>query len=563
MSQKSQKIQNNYNLHKATTSDTSVSTSKVGLKSVQSSVYRTQEESEFHKFLGATFRPSIFEDAFTVLRSGTKVIDKPYLPELLIRTVNTSSIVKSCIQSVLDNVTGKGYRLDYIGPKGEQDSENAKKEYNKINKFLSTCNPDYSLCKVFRQALRDREYIGYGCLEILRNASGEVSEVRSISSEHMYITEREKVNTPILIPYWDGEVRKQKPSSKKFRFYVQQTETEPVVFKEFGDPRIIDSRDGSVTDDKSVAATELLFLNNESPGTLYGFPTWFSTMTETLGIREAALANYEFFKNSGIPAMVVLISGGALSIEAFEEIKNAFKPNSSRDSMNRVVVLEASGDPDAASSAGVVPTPTMKLEPLYDKRQSDAMFGDYTEKNQAMIRQAYRISSLLLGRGEEATYATAEASILMAEAQVFSPMRQELEEEINRKILPLNGSPLRYWAYRFNPSRVINFDSIAKTLNSIENVGGMTPNTAVRIINELLNLNLPMNVEEWGNTPFTLVKLLASQGYLKGIEEITSDDSLFDSGDPVTGKSLGDVTNSIRQVGAVNTTNTARDRSND
>jgi PBSX family phage portal protein len=557
-----QKTKNQYNLQKSAFSETN-SSSSVGVRSVQGSIYRTQEETEFHKFLGATFRPSIFENAFTVMRSGLKIIDKPYSAEMLIRTVNTSSIVKSCIQSVLDNVTGKGYRLDYIGPKGLQESDSSKKEFNKITKFLNTCNPDYTLCKLIREALRDMEYIGYGCLEVLRNAAGEISEIRNISSEHMYLTEREKINTPILIPYWEGSVRKQKPSTKKFRFYIQQTDVEPVVFKEFGDPRIIDSRDGSVTDDKTVAATELLFFQNESPGTLYGFPTWFSTMTETLGIREAALANYEFFKNNGVPAMVVMVSGGTLSTEAFDEIRAAFQPHTSRESMNRVVVLEASGDPDAASAAGVIPTPTMKLEPLYDKRQSDAMFGDYTEKNQAMVRQAYRISSILLGRGEEATYATAEASILMAEAQVFSPMRQELEEEINRKILTLDGSPLQYWAYRFNPSRIINFDAIAKTLNSIENVGGMNPNVAVRIINELLNLNLPMNVEEWGNTPFTLVKLLASQGYLKGIEEITSDTSLFDNGDPATGKSLGNVTNSIRQVGAVNTTNTARDKSND
>ncbi len=36
--------------------------------------------------------------------------------------------------------------------------------------------------------------------------------------------------------------------------------------------------------------------------------------------------NYEFFKNSPLPAMIIMVSGGELTDEYFEEVKDAFKP---------------------------------------------------------------------------------------------------------------------------------------------------------------------------------------------------------------------------------------------
>jgi hypothetical protein len=181
--------------------------------------------------------------------------------------------------------------------------------------------------------------------------------------------------------------------------------------------------------------------------------------------------------------------------------------------MQRIMVIEATGDQSAADNEGKIPPPKVELKPLIHERQTDATFLEYDKSGMDKIRSAFRLPPLFIGRSEEMTYATAKTSYEVAESQVFAPERQRFDDMINLKILSTYQP--KYWAFRSNPPRLSDSAELIDAIAAFDGAGALTPNVAIGIANELFDLEIAPVEEDWGNYPFSMVESMLGAGKLR------------------------------------------------
>jgi PBSX family phage portal protein len=556
--------------------------------------HQTFEEKEFLNYINKSFYMSDVgnsESTFAVNQSyhntygvvGNKQVLLHQLnPYAMMKMVHSNSTLSACVSAMATNVTGHGLKIVYKGAEGDQNSEEAIRELAAIKNRLENINPHETLEYLLEKQERDIHTLGYGALEVIRNKRGDIVNLFYFNPDNLYIC-LDRAILEIETVYTVNGRRRIKKSQKEFRLFAYRQGMQVTYYKDFGDPRTINPLTGDEDDTLSFeeSATELYFQGEHTTGTNYPLPAWFGAYPHILGSREASLCNLEYFKNNEIPAGIVTVSGGYITEESFEEISNLFDRRANRENQHRLVVLEAVGDPQAASQTGVVPPPSVEFKSLVDSRQNDAQFQNYEKNTERKIMQAFRIPPILLGDSKESSYAAAEASVILAESQVFAPRRKKRNEFINNHVLTRSGKKNKYYDVTLMPINFISPDSVAKTIKAFENVGAMTPNVGIDMINQLFDMDVEKVNEPWGDYPFTFSKILTSLGRMRDLDEIqdltriqraiaeiTPDENPTRSPNPNSGAkniptrsqaNLGTTNN----LGSVNTTNITRDASNE
>lgn len=489
-----------------------------------------QNEEDYQKTLKAYESEQIvdpfkgkYASSFAVTGSQN-VLAVPYNPYTLIRFPQENNVLRQCIDAMVINIEAMGHRLEYVGPEGESDSEASTAEKARLEALLLQPNGEYGLLELRERRRRDIETVGYGYIEVCRgDYSRKISSYYHVPAETVRMTAADAEDTPVPVFLFREGKWVQQVIKRRFRRYVQEVGGQRVYFKEFGDPRTISAANGQVYDgaDRSQAATELLYTGLYTPGSPYGTPRYVNQLPSILGSREAEMTNLQFFKDNTIPAMAVLVSGGQLTSEAMNEIEEHISAVQGRQSVHRVLILEAES---TDSAPGTNPqAPKLELKPLTGERQNDALFLEYDKSNQQKIRSSFRLSPLLLGMSEDVTYAIAEASLVVGEAQVFGPERNKTDDLFNNQILSdEEGRPPTFWRMRSLPPRISDPTTTINALTALNNVGALTPNVAIGIANELFDLSIKMIEDDWGNYPFSAVTALISAGRFTGMEEIAS-----------------------------------------
>ncbi len=185
---------------------------------------------------------------------GDGILEPPYNIELLTELMDHSNILSQCVAAMETNIDGFGFTLD---PVGKADPENdgkcipeAEKERKWVTNFFDYCNPDLPFSQIRQRARRDLEATGNAYWEIIRDGKGEISWIEHIESHTMRLTKLDAELTNVNIRIRDDEENSYRDDAyrKRFRRYVQIRNGEKVYFKEFGDPRVIDSRSGKVVE---------------------------------------------------------------------------------------------------------------------------------------------------------------------------------------------------------------------------------------------------------------------------------------------------------------------------
>jgi hypothetical protein len=101
------------------------------------------------------------------------------------------------------------------------------------------------------------------------------------------------------------------------------------------------------------------------------------------------------------------------------------------------------------------------------------------------IRRSFRLPAIVLGSGDDVSFATAFASYTVAEAQVFGPERKEFDEKINLLLMPeLEGG--KDFVYRSLPLAVRDVAQQLKGLELIaEKITGESMVSAVSQVTDL------------------------------------------------------------------------------
>ncbi len=466
-----------------------------------------------------------FDNVAIGLTGELAIVQPPFNFNALNNLPNENSMLRQCIEALVTNVEGHGWRMEYVGPEDQEDSSPALAERRMLEGFLSTTNPDTSFDETRARFRRDLETTGNAFLECARDSQGRVVMMNHIPAHSMRLTNKEPIPVAVTVEVPDGELGTYRSvkMTKNFRRYVQRSGSKTVYFKEFGDPRTINPEKG--VEDNTIGfeqgATEVIHVSLYAPGSPYGLPRWINQLPSILGSRQAELTNLDFFRENAIPALAVLVSGGRLTSTALEEIENHLSAARGRQSMNRVVVMEAIGDNNAQDDRGSIPPPRLEIKPLAGERQKDGFFLEYGRDCDKKIRSSFRLPPIFVGQSEDYSHATAKASYEVAESQVFGPARRMTDDVFNNNIL--RSYKPRYWEVRSNPPKITDPEEVIKALEAFDRMGALTPNQVIDMANEYFDLELPRIEDEWGNFPFSIVSSLAASGRLKGLEAIQTE----------------------------------------
>src|SRR5690606_38882508 len=108
---------------------------------------------------------------------------------------------------------------------------------------------------------------------------------------------------------------------KRFRRYVQMIDQEKVFFKEYGDPRIMDLRNGKFDEStpEHLQASEIYHFKIGS-GT-YGKPRWLGNLISLYGARKAEELNLMYFQNGRHIPAAITVSNGKLDDESYNQLQ--------------------------------------------------------------------------------------------------------------------------------------------------------------------------------------------------------------------------------------------------
>nr|WP_300663116.1 phage portal protein [uncultured Acetatifactor sp.] len=423
--------------------------------------------------------------------------------------VDNSTILPQCIRAYKSNIAGFGISVRYAEDYDTEMTE-MKAEWDALQKIIALLNMDMQTKEVFESVIRDRETYGIAYCEVIRNQMQEVAELQ-------FIVDTPSIDmTYPLQPYVDiqyfykGEVI---PRKKKFRKFRQNVGGKTVYFKEFGDPRIMDKRDGKYMGETDEAigiddqANEIIeFRIGSMP---YGEVRWIGQVLTVDGNRRAEVLNNSYFRHGRHTPLMILVKGGTLTDSAFTKLREYMEGIEGESGQHSFLVLETDTLETTAAFTNQE-KPEVEIKDLAAILQKDELFQEYQENGRKKAQSAFLLPDLYVGYTTDFNRATAQTAMEVTEKQVFQPERASLAWMVNQKLL--NGYRFRYVETQFDEPDITNPDDIQKMLNIAERAGGLTPNAAKELTYKVLGKDGCEDYEgDWGGIPLAYSKTL-SQG---------------------------------------------------
>ncbi len=450
-----------------------------------------------------------FEAAFGSLIASNVVIAPPYDPYKLLDMINTSSMLPQCIDAMVVNTAESGWEVAPAVRGGTMDPD----EQDELQSFIDHANGEQSLATVFSAAVRNREELGFGFVEVIRDRGGNISLMRHAPSITMRLTRKHPDEVLVKYDIKRGKRVTVVSEFKKFRKYVQVIMGIQIYFREFGDPREMNSISGLFKGEAGYEpgppATEIYHMRLPSDDP-YGKPRWVAQTPSIIGSRESEEVNMRYFEDNTIPPAIITVAGGRLTKGSFQEIKKVLDSGKGKARQNKLILIEAVGEGDAVGDKA---SPIqIKIDKMTSERPSDGLFKLYKEGNQADLRSAFRLPPISVGMSQDATFATANVSQFVAETQVFAPARTRDVEGLNN-LLVSGRCGLRLGTVVLLPRTpaITSPEATMKTLTALNVIGAVTPRSAQMVANTMLQIELPPypekgaeGYEEWMDQPLPL-----------------------------------------------------------
>lgn len=394
-------------------------------------------------------------------------------------------------------------------------------EKAKLEAFFQFCCVDESFISLRKKTRQDKEVMGNGYWEILRNGEGEPAQFTYVPGFTVRLMPLDKKLVQVVQKVKRAPLSfEEMQVSKRFRGFVQVFEGRKVFYKEFGDPRVMSALTGETYKDeaalekaesadgkkKVVIATEMLHFGIHSPRSPYGVPRWIGVLLAVLGSRQAEEVNFLYFENKSVPPMAVLVSGGRLAGDSVKKIESFVENRmKGRANFHKILVIEAEGsggalDPSAANAGRI----KIEIVPLTGSQQSDALFQNYDERNMDKVGMAFRLPRLLRGDIRDFNRATAEAALEFAETQVFAPEREDFDWTMNRKVLAELG--IRFWTFASNSPTTRNPIDLAEIIAKLVRESILTPEEARELAKGIFNRDFKKIEDMWARIPPELLK---------------------------------------------------------
>ncbi|MBV6342441.1 hypothetical protein [Candidatus Magnetobacterium casense] len=403
--------------------------------------------------------------------------------------------IASLIADEPDPVTGEKY--------GNDMAKVLDGEIERLERFYDNFATYQSFTDVRMQFRSDKEHVGFWTMEVLRDGRSIPCGGEHVPSYQVRLLVRDSRPTDVTIPRvghnWRW-VMDERPYY--FRRYVQIRGNAKHYFKQFGDPRNFSYINGKqIADaDAASAATEMIFCANYTPGTEYGEPDWLPHMHGIGGVFRAEMENFNFFANKLIPAILLLIMGGARQGDkAIARLLDAFDECKGENSQNRVVAAQIPSGAAEVTAGGVgkIDSPKALVHVLTQIQKQDATFQGYIENHIKRLMSSKRIPPLLLGLSSDYNKATSDAAERMCERWIAKPQRNQFDDLQNKTILP--AMYIRFHEFESDGPDLSDMDTVARMIDATGRMGGLSINAVRELANKHLGTRMPLYEDREGN----------------------------------------------------------------
>ena len=419
--------------------------------------------------------------------------------------VKNSTILPQCIRAYKNNIAGFGIGVRYV--EDIEETEEMATEFKRAEEVIELLTVEQDTKEVFEDIVEARETYGIAYLEVIRNIAGEVVQIEFVK-ETPSVTKTKPLEPYISSPYYHhGEIVERK---KKYCKYKQVIGGQTVYCREFGDPRIMDCRDGKYLEggetlDLQYQANEILeFAIGTEP---YGEVRWIGQVLGVDGSRKAEMLNNNYFENGRHTPLMILIKGGTLTDESFTKLQQYMNDIKGAAGQHAFIILETEAT-DARVEFDQVDRPEIEIKDIANILQKDELFQSYLDNNRRKVQSAFQLPDLYVGYTTDFNRATAQTAQEVTEEQVFQPERKSLAWAINNRLL--NGYQFKYVEAYFLEPDISNPDDLYKLLTVCNNAGGLTPNKAKQIVYEAFGEVSEDYPEDWGDVPLAYSKTQGS-----------------------------------------------------
>jgi PBSX family phage portal protein len=423
------------------------------------------------------------------------------------KMVKHSTILPQCIRAYKNNIAGFGIGIRYV--EDVEETEEMAAEFKRAEEIVELLNTEQDTKEVFEDLIEARETYGIAYLEVIRNFAGEVVQVEFVK-ETPTVSKTKPLDPYIPSTYYHHG----KPVERKKRYckYKQEVGGKTVYFKEFGDPRIMDKRDGlylqeGQTIDINDQANEIMeFAIGTEP---YGEVRWIGQVLGVDGSRRAEGLNNNYFINGRHTPLMIIVKNGTLTDDSFVKLQNYINDIKGEAGQHAFIVLETESS-DGRTDFEADEKPDIEIKDLASILQKDELFQDYLDNNRRKVQSSFQLPDLYVGYTTDFNRATAQTAQEVTEQQVFQPERKSLAWAINNRLL--NEYQFKYVECYFLEPDISNPDDLYKLLTVCNNAGGLTPNKARQIIFEAYGEVAEDYPEEWGDVPLAYSKTQGGGG---------------------------------------------------
>lgn len=419
--------------------------------------------------------------------------------------VKHSTIIPQCIRAYKNNIAGFGIGVRYI--EDVEETLEMAAEFQRAKEIIELLTIEQDTKEVFENIVEARETYGIAYLEIIRDMANDVVQIDFIKDTPS-IQKTKPLNPYISTTYYHhGEQIERK---KRYCKYKQEIGGDTVYFKEFGDPRIMDNRNG-----KYLEEGETLGLENQANEIMefaigtepYGEVRWIGQILGVDGSRKAESLNNNYFENGRHTPLMIMIKGGTLTNESFDKLQSYMNDIKGANGQHGFIILETEST-DSRTDFDQSEKPEIEIKDLANILQKDELFQNYLDNNRRKVQSAFQLPDLYVGYTTDFNRATAQAAQEVTEEQVFQPERKSLAWAVNNRLL--NSYQFQYVEAYFLEPDISNPDDLYKLLTVCNNAGGLTPNKAKQIVYEAYGEVAENYPNEWGDIPLAYNKTQGS-----------------------------------------------------
>lgn len=342
-----------------------------------------------------------------------------YDPEQLAELLELNTYHSQCCDVVSRDAGGLAYTVNPVSDEKEINST----EENKVRAFLDNIKP--SINQLLYQRHYDRRSMGYGAIEIIRQGRSktDITNLSHIPSQH-------------LRRHRDGIRVKQQIGTKTvwFVIYGKNKDNRGKLFD-------VDAETGEIVQYNRLApenrANEILWSMDYTPKSqFYGLAKIVTAIPTIYGDLSRSNYNTSFFKNYGMPAFAVMVSGDFEDYDKDPEdpdydITQTLKYKISQQ------IKEVMKNPHSAvtilvPSEGEEGNVEIKLQPLSIETK-EASFRFYRRDNRDEVLVAHRVPGYRIGINETGNLggSNSEDANKLYKNSVIEPLQADDEFDIN------------------------------------------------------------------------------------------------------------------------------------